>query len=327
MKLHENTELFNQAVRATAQQKRLLEIYIEKDYWVTFVLHTIFHHEIGKEAVFKGGTALSKCYGLIDRFSEDIDLVVIRRDGETNNQLTNKIKKISKVVSDVIPEVQVEGVTHKMGMNRKTAHSYTKVFEGNYGQVRDVIIVEATWLGYHEPYLNKNVSSYIYEMMVQTGQEQLADEYGLLPFDLMVLDAKRTLCEKIMSLVRFSNSENPIEDLNNKIRHCYDINRLLQDKDIRSFFYSKEFDSLLLKVAQDDIESYKSGNEWLNYHPNQAIIFSQPDETWGQMKNTYQGIFKDLVYGELPDENKILSSLKMVAARLAKIEWTIDMNS
>ena len=102
MKLHENTELFNQAVRATAQQKGLLEIYIEKDYWVTFVLHTIFHHEIGKEAVFKGGTALSKCYGLIDRFSEDIDLVVLRRDGETNSQLTNKIKKISKVVSAFI---------------------------------------------------------------------------------------------------------------------------------------------------------------------------------------------------------------------------------
>lgn len=69
MKLHENTGLFSQAIRATAQQLQLQEIYIEKDYWVTFALYTIFHHEIGKEAVFKGGTALSKCYGIIERFS------------------------------------------------------------------------------------------------------------------------------------------------------------------------------------------------------------------------------------------------------------------
>ena len=42
-------------------------------------------------------------------------------------------------------------VTHKVGMSRKTAHKYSKEFTGDYGQIRDVIIVEATWLGYFEP--------------------------------------------------------------------------------------------------------------------------------------------------------------------------------
>ncbi len=78
MKLHENKELFQDAITATSQQKGIPEIYIEKDYWVTLVLHAIFNNEIGKETVFKGGTALSKCNQLIDRFSEDIDLVVLR---------------------------------------------------------------------------------------------------------------------------------------------------------------------------------------------------------------------------------------------------------
>jgi len=85
MKLHQNKTLFDQAVRATAQQKGLPESYIEKDYWVTLALHTIFSSPIGTETVFKGGTSLSKCFGSIDRFSEDIDMVVLRKENETNN--------------------------------------------------------------------------------------------------------------------------------------------------------------------------------------------------------------------------------------------------
>lgn len=77
MKLHENKELFNDAILATSEQKNIQAIYIEKDYWVTMALFLIF----------KGGTSLSKCYNLIDRFSEDIDLVVLRKDGDTNNIL------------------------------------------------------------------------------------------------------------------------------------------------------------------------------------------------------------------------------------------------
>ena len=49
---------------------------VHKDYWVTYALFTIFTNEIGKDTVFKGGTALSKCFSMIEHFSEDIDLVV-----------------------------------------------------------------------------------------------------------------------------------------------------------------------------------------------------------------------------------------------------------
>lgn len=93
--------------------------------------------------------------------SEDIDLVVLRREGESNNKLTTKIRQVSDVVNAVLPEVDIPEVTQKMGMNRKTAHTYAKEFSGDYGQVRDVIIVEATWLGYYEPYTTKAVSSFI----------------------------------------------------------------------------------------------------------------------------------------------------------------------
>ena len=71
MKLHENKTLFNQAVRFTAQKLGILDIYVEKDYWVAFALKIIFSSKAADYTIFKGGTALSKCYGMIERFSED----------------------------------------------------------------------------------------------------------------------------------------------------------------------------------------------------------------------------------------------------------------
>jgi|APLak6261698768_1056241.scaffolds.fasta_scaffold00152_4 predicted nucleotidyltransferase component of viral defense system len=324
MKLHENKELYRDAITATAQQKGIPEIYVEKDYWVTLALNRIFTSDIGKEAVFKGGTALSKCYNIIERFSEDIDMVILRNEAETGNQLKAKIKKISNVVAEVLPEVEAEGITNKMGMIRKTAHTYAKTFEGQFGQVRDIIIVESTWLGSFEPYTTATVTSFVSEMMKANGQEALIEEYGLHPFEVQVLSLERTLCEKIMSLMRFSFTEDPITDLNNKIRHVYDIHKLLQNVEINDFFNSPGFEDLLLIVANDDVISFKNNNGWLDNHPRKAIIYADIENTWAQMRNTYNTTFSDLVYGELPSEELILASLKAVSQRLEKIVWKIN---
>lgn len=324
MILHHDREMFIKAVELTAATMGIKAIYIEKDYWVTFALHTIFQSEIGKDSVFKGGTALSKCYQMIERFSEDIDLVVLRREGESNNQLTNKIKKISKVVADVLAEVEIPELTQKMGMNRKTAHTYAKEFQGTYGQVRDVIVVEATWLGYFEPYTTKKISSFVATMMISNGQHDIAEAYGLLPFEGLVLEPTRTICEKIMSLVRFSYGENPMDDLRKKVRHIYDLHQLLQQSVYSDFFDSDAFSVMLVKVANDDVASYKNSNEWLVNHPNSAKIFNDLEKVWKELKTAYNGDFKNLVYGTWPDETVVFNTLKRIRERLAAIKWTVE---
>ena len=324
MTLHENKELYNDAILATAQQKGIPEIYIEKDYWVTLALNRIFTADIGKEAVFKGGTALSKCYNIIERFSEDIDMVILRNNTETGNQLKAKIKKISNIVAKTLPEIEVDGITNKMGMIRKTAHSYQKTFEGEFGQVRDIIIVESTWLGSFEPYTKATVSSFVAEMMKANNQEALIKEYKLNPFEVQVLNLERTLCEKIMSLMRFSFTNDPITDLNNKIRHVYDIDKLLDNKEVNTFFNSPRLDKLLLIVANDDVISFKNNNSWLDNHPATAMIYADIENTWSQMRNTYNTTFKELVYGELPTEEKMTRTLKTVYDRIVSVNWIIN---
>lgn len=327
MKLHLDRENFLQAVKLTADRMGIANIYVEKDYWVTYALHTIFKNEIGKDTVFKGGTALSKCYNMIDRFSEDIDLVVVRREGESNNKLTTKIKTISEVVTNVLPEIDIPELTQKMGMNRKTAHSYDKIFKGNYGQVRDVIVVEATWLGYFEPCSVRTVASFVGQMMLDNKQEDIAKEYGLLPFELMVLEPTRTLCEKIMSLVRFSYSEAPLINLKNKIRHTYDLHQLLQQQEFLDFFNSKAFDDMLVKVGNDDVVSFKNNNKWLVHHPSKALIFADVENVWKELSPIYNNEFKNLVYGNFPTDTAILSTLQMIKTRLGLIDWNIKIES
>ena len=324
MKLHLDEKLFRQAIQFTSDQMQILPIYVEKDYWVTFALFSIFNDKIGEDTIFKGGTALSKCYNIIERFSEDIDLVVLRREGETNNRLTTKIKTIGKVVSSVLPAIDIEGLTHKRGMNRKTAHSYNKEFKGDFGQVRDVIVIEATWLGYFEPYSKRDICSFVGEMMINNGQIGIAKENNLMPFGLLALDPTRTICEKIMSLVRFSYSKKPIEDLKNKIRHVYDLHQLLSKDEFMAFFDSEDFEEMLLRVASDDLVSFKNSNKWLILHPSDAIIFKELEKVWIELKTSYESEFRNLVYGDLPTELELFNTLEKIKERLSSITWTIQ---
>jgi hypothetical protein len=90
-------------------------------------------------------------------------------------------------------------------MNRKTAHSYDRKFEGKLGQVRDVIVLESSWLGNQEPYSTKSIVSYVGHMMLESDLEDLATEYGLFPFDVSVLEPTRTIFSAYRALCTVSH--------------------------------------------------------------------------------------------------------------------------
>ncbi len=87
--------IFNQ----TSERSGLPSSAIEKDWWVTLSLNIIFSLTYSNKIVFKGGTSLSKAWNLIERFSEDIDLVIDRKylgfDGELSKTQVKKLRKAS----------------------------------------------------------------------------------------------------------------------------------------------------------------------------------------------------------------------------------------
>lgn len=82
---------------------------------------------------------------------------------------------------------------------------------------------------------------------------------------------------------------------------------------------------MLRKVANDDVVSYKNNNQWLIHHPQKALIFKDPENVWVELKTIYSGNFKYLVYGEFPEEEAILKSLRTIQERLTTIFWTIEL--
>lgn len=72
--VHEDKE-FEQLLAIVARDTGISEALIEKDYWVTHTLWAL--HETGLDIWFKGGTSLSKGFGLIRRFSEDLDMMIL----------------------------------------------------------------------------------------------------------------------------------------------------------------------------------------------------------------------------------------------------------
>lgn len=85
---------------------------LEKDIWVVWTLDTLYQSHLGQNLTFKGGTSLSKAYGLIDRFSEDIDLTYnilalvpdLLQERNPTPTTASQAKKISSAVRARLPE-------------------------------------------------------------------------------------------------------------------------------------------------------------------------------------------------------------------------------
>jgi predicted nucleotidyltransferase component of viral defense system len=99
MLLHHNKEDFEQIVQATADDLGLGSFQVEKDYYVSLFLKELQKMDNDIQIVFKGGTSLSKCYDVIDRFSEDIDLSV---KFNTEKITTSERRKLKTSITEII---------------------------------------------------------------------------------------------------------------------------------------------------------------------------------------------------------------------------------
>lgn len=84
MYLHNDKDLFEEILNEANAQTGITRSIIEKDYYVTMILKLL--RQSAPEIVFKGGTSLSKCFHLIDRFSEDIDITYSEHIGESRRK-------------------------------------------------------------------------------------------------------------------------------------------------------------------------------------------------------------------------------------------------
>lgn len=312
----ERQELF----QATAIKMGMRPDVVEKDFWVCYMLDHLFRDCKYKDAfVFKGGTSLSKSYHVIERFSEDIDLILnwkqIIKDNsdpweersktkqDTYNKQINK--DAAAFYKDVLVPKLNEELTHKLGIGNWVMIDsddemivdfvYPQIFETDYiiPHVRLEIGPLAEWMPSH-------ITSIIPFVAEQYGQllEQKSTE-------VLTIDAERTFWEKLTILHKMANFPEGKILPYRYARHLYDVYCLGNSEIKKKAFERKE---LLEKDVAFKQKFYYAKSAHYETATLQTISLIPKDEIMQPLRNDYAAM-TNMFYGKAPDFDEIISFL------------------
>ncbi|GHT15461.1 hypothetical protein AGMMS4956_15450 [Bacteroidia bacterium] len=308
MRLHTNIQDFNELIRLTATHFSILPEFIEKDYWITLILNNLSQSSHANSIVFKGGTSLTKGYRLINRFSEDIDIALLD-EKLTGNALKTKIRKIEKAITADLTEIEEQGVTRKGSVYRKSLFQYPSNINSRLvNNIQKRIIVEINSFANPYPFVEQKITSFIAEFLTATDQAEVIQEYGLQQFALNILDKRRTMLEKLVSLIRFSFAENPSKELAKKIRHFYDLYYLAKDEECAKYLQSSKFQNDLSELLIHDQQEFDEPQGWQTKTVKDSPLIIDFPNLWTNLRSTYQNELIPLAYLEIPSENLIEES-------------------
>ena len=219
MYLHkDDRELFKDLITFVSRKTNVREDIVEKDYYVTLILQELSKADY--PVVFKGGTSLSKAYGVIDRFSEDVDITFTEHLGEARRK---KLKyKILKPISENI-ELSIinwDTIESDKDLNHYD-FSYESVVNNFNDGIPSIVKVETSLMSYSFPTNVCKITNYLYESL-NGIEDNLLRDYKLFPFEMKVQTLERTFIDKIFAVGDYYLLGKP----NRNARHLYDIYKL-----------------------------------------------------------------------------------------------------
>lgn len=236
--LHNDKELFEQIILRTSESMGIEAGIIEKDYFVTLFLKKIVSKQ--PDIIFKGGTSLSKCYKLIKRFSEDIDLSIECVSKPTEGQRKHLKSNVVSIINELDFDLtNADSIRSRRDFNRYVI-DYPSVFGSDY--LKQQLIVETAVFIRSYPSKVMTASSFIYEYLYNNGYCYIITQYNLEPFELNVQMAERTFIDKLYALCDYYLSDKVVEHS----RHIYDVYKLLDVVEINN-----ELKQLALEVREE----------------------------------------------------------------------------
>lgn len=218
MVLHKDKKSFDIAIRAASRHFNVSPAIIEKDYYVTLVLR-----ELAKQVpdlLFKGGTSLSKCYKIIDRFSEDIDITL-----DSEHQSQGKRKNLKYTIVEICSNLGLNLLNENETRSRRDYNCYKIDYCARHSLsgLNPQLLVETVFIVKAFPDEIKQASSMIYDYLKAVGNDEAIAQYELEPFDIRVQTLDRTLVDKVFAVCDYM-LDNKTE---RQSRHIYDLSRLL----------------------------------------------------------------------------------------------------
>ncbi|WP_461636831.1 nucleotidyl transferase AbiEii/AbiGii toxin family protein [Labilibaculum euxinus] len=316
--------IFNQ----TSERTGLPSSAVEKDWWVTLCLNIIFTLPYYKHIVFKGGTSLSKAWNLIERFSEDIDLVVDRKhlgfEGELSKTQVKKLRKAScsfvgtELYNDVNTKLKELGIEDYELVVQETKETDTDplIIELHYKSLTEEseylkprVLIEVGARSLMEPVENKEIISII------------SNEFSTLPFAdnailIPVVSPKRTILEKIFLLHEEFQKDAEYIKVERMSRHLYDLEKLM--------------DTVHGVEALNDVELFNTivthrknfnvirGISYENHQPN-LINIIPPEDVIKSWEKDYKTMQESMFYGATIPFNKLMDRMAELNTRINKM--------
>jgi predicted nucleotidyltransferase component of viral defense system len=178
---------------------------IEKDFWVTEILRGVTRAagELGVDVVFKGGTSLSKAYRLIERFSDDVDVLVILPAEGTKERILKNLVAGATDATTVQPESV--GTATTKGVKRGARFHYRPMALALTTGLSNGVFLEIGSRGGAMPTSTMAIRS----VLAEHAAADVAGTTEAEPFDVRVLRPSRTLVEKLVLLHTASCDPNP----------------------------------------------------------------------------------------------------------------------
>lgn len=308
---------------------------VEKDWWVTIILKALFQSTCAEALSFKGGTSLSKAWGLIERFSEDVDLAISHHYfgiEKTNKNQRDKLRKLSRkfIVEQLTNELKqallkmrvrdfhlepVTTVQTAEGLRPIDSDKdptvinvkYRSVLNSSLPYILPQVKIEISCLSMEEPVEVKDISSIISRYFPNQDSDSHVDIPTVIP--------TRTFLEKVFLLHEEFQRLHPRS--HRMSRHLYDIERLM--------------DSPYGQAALNDIALYDAivnhrsiyntikGVDYATHHPS-TINFIPTKEAIADWEQDYETMRRSFIYGNSPSFTQLIERMKELTTRFRNMD-------
>lgn len=314
--------------RNTAAKMGMSEAIIEKDFWVCYMLDYLFHRSAWKSNIaFKGGTSLSKAYGLIERFSEDIDLIldwrvlgyginepwenrsntkqdIFNKEANTKAEIFLHDTFLPSIIADLKAEI---GDNIKCVIDPKDPQTVNIAYPNSFSDmsILQEIRLEIGALAAWTPVKIADITPYA------------AQEYGRLfkqpSTDILTVLPERTFWEKVTILHReaFRPEDKPFPARYS--RHYYDLYRMMQTSVKDNALADSD---LLTRVVEFKDKFYRC--PWARYDlaKRGSMRLMPPDYNLDKLREDYEHM-QNMLFGVKPSFEEIMSGI-------AKLEEEIN---
>lgn len=288
MYLHEERELFEQAVLAVSQKRGIPAAIVEKDYHVTILLKELVHRK--PAIIFKGGTSLSKCYHAVNRFSEDIDLSYDNNDSLPTEGMRRDLNQavMDGALHRGYPLENPDEILRRRHFNRFVLR-YTPLFP-LIKNVPTTLVVETALAIRSFPTEKRDVASLIGEYAEEAGMAPFVEQYELGPFSVSVQKPERTFVDKIFALCDYWMAD----QIAGHSRHLYDLCKL----------YSIVHTEKNMKNLVNEVRALRAESKMCPSPKPECDIkkfLRQIDES-DAYKSDYENVTEDLLFEPYPYE-------------------------